>query len=171
MPTITPYPETLVDNRGIEPRTLGCRPSVFPLAPVAHWTAERELHSRVIGFAARRLAVLAIRRIWSQRGESNSRPADYKAAALPSELHRHNLGRAEVIETSSLVWKTRAHPIYQAREKLGPATGVEPATSCLPSKRTSACASPAWGLGSDLNRQPIAYGAIALPLSYQGTKN
>ena len=26
--------------------------------------------------------------IWSRRGDSNLRPADYKSAALPTELHR-----------------------------------------------------------------------------------
>jgi hypothetical protein len=30
--------------------------------------------------------------LWSRRRESNPRPADYKSAALPAELHRHPIG-------------------------------------------------------------------------------
>ena len=37
---------------------------------------------------------------WSRRGDSNLRPADYKSAALPTELHRPNLVGRPVKDTA-----------------------------------------------------------------------
>ena len=87
----------------------------------------------------------------TERFERSSR--GYKPRILPLNYEGTNLGRAGVIETPSLVWKTRAHPIYQARENgasdwnrtsyllltmqahilmcftgVGPRAGLEPAT-------------------------------------------
>ena len=60
------------------------------LTPLSCLAAEAGLEPTHPGVKVPCLTNLAIPLcIWSRRTDSNPRPADYKSAALPTELHRH----------------------------------------------------------------------------------
>lgn len=60
----------MVQGGGFEPPKLSCQ--IYSLIPLA----TREPLRNIFDF------------LWSWREESNPRPADYKSAALPTELHQ-----------------------------------------------------------------------------------
>ena len=69
---------------------------------------------------------------WSWWTDSNPRPADYKSAALPTELHQH------VVETACSLQQT-SNPMSIVRTKLFmvEATGLEPAASWSQTKHST----------------------------------
>ena len=80
----------LVERAGFEPAKLSRQ--IYSLIPLA----AREPLRKMAGYCADasytcQQNTLFKGRKWSWREESNPRPADYKSAALPTELHQHNL--------------------------------------------------------------------------------
>lgn len=51
-----------------------------------------------------------------------------------------------------------------------PLAGFEPATAALPRRCAALCATAAWSRREELNPQPFAYDATALPLCYAGSE-
>jgi hypothetical protein len=72
-------PLNMVQGGGFEPPKLARQ--IYSLIPLATREPLRLI------FCPRSL--LGLSNIWSWREESNPRPADYKSAALPTELHQH----------------------------------------------------------------------------------
>ena len=100
----------LVAEGGFEPPKLSRQ--IYSLIPLA----ARESRLHIVPFKSCRTLLLPIKankiskftQNWSWREESNPRPADYKSAALPTELRQHLYKRCAILvklETiSNLIW-------------------------------------------------------------------
>src|SRR5207253_10145203 len=56
---------------------------------------------------------------WSRQSDSNRRPADYKSAALPTELCRRSHTKAELVNCSRVRPTSESAPVCRQREHGG----------------------------------------------------
>ena len=80
----------LVEGGGFEPPKV--EPADLQSAPFDHSGTPPKIKPRILrerSTTVNRNNLIRHKKIWSWWTESNPRPADYKSAALPTELHQH----------------------------------------------------------------------------------
>ena len=133
-----------MENRGIEPRLLGCRPSVLPLSLVP--------------------------RLWLRRWESNPPMAAYEIAVCPSSSSPHqNVVREAGVEPAA----SRLSIECSNRAELFPDGAPRQTRTDFLALQKRSIASNACGAqnlepAERIERSSDAYRASALPLSYTG---
>ena len=110
---------------------------------ICHFGAGDEARTRYLHLGKVALYRMSYTRIWCLRSESNQRHADFQSAALPTELQRHTVCRAEALHrcvmatpnglepSTSSVTGWRANRLHHRAVFLVGTTGLEPVTPCL----------------------------------------
>ena len=88
--SLVPSSLSLVEGGGFEPPKV--EPADLQSAPFDHSGTPPKIKPRILrerSTTVNRNSLIRHKKIWSWWTESNPRPADYKSAALPTELHQH----------------------------------------------------------------------------------